>query len=239
MRFTCLGRLSAPHADQSHCYRPENPSGHRRLHTVHCILLHLDRMTTDLLCKDCRSGAPAPGGEPHARRGAKKTSRTVSFRSRRASGISSRRSSPIARSVSNKCSRAPVQHVADHGDRGHVVVRRAAAAKARPEFLPVRLFLRSQAFGGEDLLGDGDVHQLPANVRPARSRSPSQNSLGIGFLLDAIEQPEGAGRANSRLLINNSVALMDRSCCGSGSRQTILSRCTHGQSTGQCWPWAS
>ncbi len=84
-------------------------------------------------------------------------------------------------------------HVANHGDRGHVVVRRAAAAKSRPEFLPVRLFLRSQAFGGEDLLGDGNVHQLPANVRPARSWSPRQHGMRIGFLLDAVEQSQGAG----------------------------------------------
>ena len=66
----------------------------------------------------------------HAR--TKKTSRIVSLRSRRASGISFEAVVAERAKRGQQVLAGSLQHVTDRGDRGRVIVRRAAAAKARP-----------------------------------------------------------------------------------------------------------
>ncbi len=40
------------------------------------------------------------------------------------------------------------------------------------------------------IIGGGDVHELPANMSPTRSRPPGENLGGIGPLGDRVERVE-------------------------------------------------
>lgn len=73
--------------------------------------------------------------------------------------------------------------------RRNGIVGSAAAAKAWPKFLVARRAARIQTLGREDLFGDGDVHKLPSQMRPAGSRSPTE----AGFILrhNPVEEFEG------------------------------------------------